>query len=56
MLVACLSPRYNPEYYAQFEQLHIPILQDNDEWDHYQSVKKDPVLHVEVITICWHDG
>ncbi|KAK8827685.1 hypothetical protein WA577_007232 [Blastocystis sp. JDR] len=43
-----IAKQYNPEYYAQFEQLHIPILQDNDEWDHYQSVKKDPVLHVEL--------
>lgn len=40
--------RYNPEAYASFEKLHVPIVQDNDEWDHYHSVKKDPVVHVEV--------
>lgn len=40
--------RYNPEAYASFEKLHVPIVQDKDEWDHYHSVKKDPVVHVEV--------
>ena len=40
--------RYNSEAYASFEKLHVPIVRDSDEWDHYHSVKKDPVVHVEV--------
>ena len=47
--------RYNPEAYASFEKLHIPIVQDNNEWDHYHSVKKDPVLHVEVSELARFD-
>ena len=44
-----LKMRYNAEAYEQFVKLDIPILTDDDEWKNYHSVKKDPVLHVDVV-------
>ena len=44
-----LKMRYNAEAYEQFVKLDIPVLTDDDEWKNYHSVKKDPVLHVDVV-------
>lgn len=41
--------RYNEEVYQQYVKLNIPILTDEDEWNNYNSVKQDPVLHVDVV-------
>lgn len=49
-LIAIIT-RYNPQIYEEFQALHIPIYTDHDEWDDYKSVKKDPVLHVEVFDL-----
>lgn len=32
-------------------KLNIPVLTDDDEWNNYHSVKKDPVLHVDVASL-----
>lgn len=40
--------RYNPQIYEEYLALNIPVYTDHDEWDNYKSVKKDPVLHVDV--------
>ena len=44
--------RYNPKAYEEYEKLSIPVLTDDDEWNEYHSVKKDPVLHVDVCLLC----
>ena len=51
MLKILIDSRYNAEAYEQFVKLNIPILTDDDEWKNYHSVKKDPVLHVDVVNI-----
>jgi hypothetical protein len=45
---------YNEEAYEQFLKINVPIYTDRDEWDKYECVKKDPVLHVDVLsgTVC----
>lgn len=39
---------YNKEAYEQFLKIQVPVYTDRDEWDKYECVKKDPVLHVDV--------
>ena len=43
-----ISKEYNPKAYEEYEKLSIPVLTDDDEWNDYHSVKKDPVLHVDL--------